>query len=102
MTELQRYNGMTALITGRGTGIGAEVARRLAQEGANVVLMGRRREPLEAMAREFGGMVVVGDAANTSDVKQAIAAVHDALRADRHPDCQCRRPWRGPHLRNFG
>jgi meso-butanediol dehydrogenase / (S,S)-butanediol dehydrogenase / diacetyl reductase len=79
MTELQRYAGMTALLSGGGTGIGAEVARRLAQEGANVVLMGRRREPLEAMAREFGGMVVVGDAANTSDVKQAIAAVHDAF-----------------------
>jgi meso-butanediol dehydrogenase / (S,S)-butanediol dehydrogenase / diacetyl reductase len=79
MNQPKRFARKTALITGGGTGIGAEVARRLASEGANVVLMGRRRDPLEAVAKDFGGMVVAGDAANTSDVKQAIAAVHEAF-----------------------
>jgi NAD(P)-dependent dehydrogenase (short-subunit alcohol dehydrogenase family) len=78
MNQPKRFAGKTALITGGGTGIGAEVARRLAHDGANVALMGRRRAPLEAVAQEFGGMVVTGDAATTADVKAAIAAVQGA------------------------
>ncbi|MCX8507875.1 MAG: SDR family oxidoreductase [Rhodobacteraceae bacterium] len=77
MSHDKRYAGKTVLITGGGTGIGAEVARRMAREGANVVLMGRRAAPLEEVAREFGGMVVAGDAASTADVKAAIAKIVD-------------------------
>lgn len=78
MSNTTRYSGKTVLITGGGTGIGAEVARRMAREGANVVLMGRRREPLEAVARDFGGLVVAGDASNAADVKAAIAEANKA------------------------
>ena len=39
-----------ALITGGGTGIGAATAHRLAQDGFDVVVSGRRPEPLEATA----------------------------------------------------
>ena len=50
-------------ITGAGTGIGAACARLYAAEGANPALIGRRREPLEQIAGETGGLVLVGDAA---------------------------------------
>lgn len=53
----------TLVITGAGTGIGAACARLHAAEGANLVLIGRRREPLEQVASETGGLVLVGDAA---------------------------------------
>ncbi|MGA8134097.1 MAG: SDR family oxidoreductase [Pseudomonas gingeri] len=53
----------TVVITGAGTGIGAACARLYAAEGANLVLIGRRREPLEQVAEEAGGLVLVGDAA---------------------------------------
>jgi NAD(P)-dependent dehydrogenase (short-subunit alcohol dehydrogenase family) len=53
----------TIVITGAGTGIGAACARLYAAEGAHLVLIGRRREPLEQVARETGGLVLVGDAA---------------------------------------
>ncbi|AZF06246.1 SDR family NAD(P)-dependent oxidoreductase [Pseudomonas sp. R5-89-07] len=53
----------TVLITGAGTGIGAACARLYAEEGARLVLVGRRREPLEQVARDTGGLVLVGDAA---------------------------------------
>lgn len=46
-------DGKTALVTGAGSGIGRESAILLAQEGATVVLTGRRIEPLEAVAAEI-------------------------------------------------
>lgn len=45
-----RLDGRIAWVTGAGTGIGAATAERFAAEGATVVITGRRREPLEAVA----------------------------------------------------
>ena len=48
-----RLEGQHAVVTGAGTGIGAAIARALAAEGANVTLLGRRREPLAEMAQNL-------------------------------------------------
>ncbi len=48
-----RFAQRIALITGAGSGIGKEVAIRLAQEGAKVVLVGRQKLKLEAVATEI-------------------------------------------------
>lgn len=44
-----RLQGKVAFVTGAGTGIGAATAIRFAQEGATVVICGRRKEPLDAV-----------------------------------------------------
>ncbi|UVC08010.1 SDR family oxidoreductase [Rhizobium sp. TH2] len=70
-----RYRDKTAVITGGGTGIGAAVARRLASEGANLVLVGRRREPLEVIAGETGAAIVQADAADGAVMGKATAGI---------------------------
>ncbi|OJY67113.1 MAG: 3-oxoacyl-[acyl-carrier-protein] reductase [Sphingobium sp. 66-54] len=47
--------GMTALVTGASGGIGAEIARALAGQGARLALSGSNVEKLEAFAAALGG-----------------------------------------------
>lgn len=66
--------GMTALVTGGGSGIGLAVARRLAADGATVTICGRTAEKLEAAAAEIDGDVRT-IAADVTDEDQVVAAV---------------------------
>jgi uncharacterized protein len=64
--------GRTAVITGASSGIGAAFARRLAAEGFNVVLVARRKELLDRLAREIaetGGVRAKAVAADLSSDK---------------------------------
>ena len=48
-----RLENQVAIVTGAGTGIGRAASRMLAAEGARVVLVGRRQEPLDAVVGEI-------------------------------------------------
>jgi hypothetical protein len=51
---LREYRDKVAVVTGASSGIGAELARALAQRGMRVALVARRSERLEALAKEIG------------------------------------------------
>lgn len=67
--------GKRALITGGGTGTGADLARGFADAGAEVVIAGRRAEPLEAVAAGHGAIRTV--TADVSD-EESVRALFDA------------------------
>lgn len=60
--KLLSLTGKRALVTGAGTGLGLQMALGLAEAGADLIICGRRLEPLEDCARqahEFGAAVTV-------------------------------------------
>ena len=77
MSAMGRFEGKTALITGGGTGIGAASTRRIAAEGGNVVVMGRREAHLRAVAATCGGHVVVGDTTSLDDLERAVSEAQE-------------------------
>jgi 3-oxoacyl-[acyl-carrier protein] reductase len=71
----QDLAGQRGLITGGGRGIGANIARELAQADMEVVVTGRTREEVEAVAAELGGRALVGDVSKREDVERWFAEV---------------------------
>ncbi len=74
-----RLEGKSAIVTGAGSGIGRACAIALAQEGAQVALVGRRRELLDSLAREIGSkaLVCVGDVRNHEDIRRMVQQAGD-------------------------
>ncbi|MDM0104651.1 SDR family NAD(P)-dependent oxidoreductase [Variovorax sp. J22R24] len=80
----QALNGRHAVITGAARGIGAEIARTLAAQGARVSLLGRDRAALHRVQNELPGTghgVVVADVSDADSVR----AGFDAARAASGP-----------------
>jgi len=67
--------GKVVVITGGGTGIGAAIAERYSEEGAQVVVLGRRAEPLREVAARTGAAFFVADASDTVASRAAIADI---------------------------
>lgn len=76
--------GKVAFITGGGSGIGAATAERFAQEGARVVICGRRQEPLDQVVARIhaGGGEAEAVLADVSDEQAFVGALEAA--AKRH------------------
>ena len=76
---MQRFSDKAVLVTGAGSGIGAATARRFASEGANVVLVGRRRDALESVAKDLDTARTLVHDADVSDPKAVEALVAAAV-----------------------
>ena len=73
---MQNLNNQTALITGAGSGIGQDIAVKLAQMGANVVITGRKESPLKETAALHGNIsYIVADVGKTEDVSRVLVEI---------------------------
>jgi len=81
-------NPGSALITGSSSGIGAEFARQLAQQGFDLILVARRKEKLDALSKilqeqfSIDVNVLVADLSRISDNEQVISRVNEIENLD--------------------
>ncbi|QYN31845.1 3-oxoacyl-ACP reductase [Pseudonocardia sp. DSM 110487] len=75
MTE--RFSGRTAVVTGGGSGIGLATVRRLASEGARVVVADIDPGPGKTAADEVGGLFVQTDVTSETQVEALFSAAVD-------------------------
>jgi NAD(P)-dependent dehydrogenase (short-subunit alcohol dehydrogenase family) len=81
---MSRLSGKRALVTGASSGIGREVARRFARDGAQVACGGRDAERTERTVAEItaaGGtaLAVVGDLSTPEGAESVVAAAAEAM-----------------------
>jgi 3-oxoacyl-[acyl-carrier protein] reductase len=80
-----KLNGKTALVTGGSEGIGKAIALGLAREGGHLAICARRKEPLEAAAKEIAAetgrkiVAIPADLTNDEDAKNFVVKGHEAL-----------------------
>ena len=74
-----KLSGKVALITGGNSGMGLATARLFAQEGAKVVITGRRQRELDDAARIIGpaALAVQGDVASLHDIERLYRTIRE-------------------------
>lgn len=68
-------NQRTILITGATSGFGEAIARRFAKEGWKLIILGRRKDRLDKLAKELKAHVLVCDVRKRKEVFEAIASL---------------------------
>ncbi len=71
----RQLDGHVAVVTGGGSGIGAAIVRRLAQEGAEVMVLDREGDAATAVAEECGGTGFVCDVTEPSQVRAVFESI---------------------------
>jgi 3-dehydrosphinganine reductase len=89
---VKAFTGKHALITGGSSGIGLALARKLAASGANIAILARRPDALQAACleiekyRQSTNQYVAAISANVSDRDQVSSAIEDHIQAYGAPD----------------
>lgn len=87
---MKRFEGKAVLVTGGGSGIGQATAKRLAQEGAQVLIVGRTGEKLEQAAEKIKseiGSEIRTMTADVSSMEDCEAMVQEVISAFGKIDC---------------
>jgi 3-oxoacyl-[acyl-carrier protein] reductase len=74
-----RLDGLVAMVTGGGQGIGAAVCRRLAAAGAKVAVFDMNPEPAGKLAAELGGLACIGSVTSETDLERIRSEIEAKL-----------------------
>jgi meso-butanediol dehydrogenase / (S,S)-butanediol dehydrogenase / diacetyl reductase len=69
---MNQANGRVALVTGGGSGIGREIARRFARDGIAVAVLDRNAAAAQLVAAELGGLALAADVTEEAEVDRAL------------------------------
>jgi len=72
---MDNLKNKVAVITGGNSGIGYATAKQLKEQGANVIITGRRKEAIEKAALELGVTAITADQSSVSDIENLAAQV---------------------------
>ena len=100
---MNRLQGKVAVITGGNAGIGEAIAKLFADEGASVVVTGRRKEELDRVVKGIGvnggrALAVVGSVTDEAHVQDAVARYGFA---DQAHLCREFRRYHGENVSHF-
>ena len=82
MTNYFDLKGQVALVTGCSAGLGVQMAKALASQGANIVALARRKERIDAVAEEIKktyGVDAIGVQCDITDTDRVNEAVKEVL-----------------------
>ncbi|KQB39895.1 SDR family oxidoreductase [Flavobacterium aquidurense] len=74
---MDNLNHKVAVITGGNSGIGYATAKQLKQQGATVIITGRRKEAIDKAALELGVKAIVADQSNIADIENLALKVKE-------------------------
>ncbi|RZJ54758.1 MAG: SDR family oxidoreductase [Flavobacterium sp.] len=72
---MDNLKNKVAVITGGNSGIGYATAKQLKEQGATVIITGRRKEAIEAAAQELGVTAIVADQSSVADIENLASKV---------------------------
>lgn len=74
---MKNLKGKVAVITGGNSGIGYATAKALSENGAQVIITGRRKEAIEKAASELNVGSLLADQSNLSDIERLVSEVSE-------------------------
>lgn len=74
---MDNLKNKVAVITGGNSGIGYATAKQLKEQGATVIITGRRKEAIEKAASELGVHAIVADQSRVSDIENLASKVKE-------------------------